>query len=345
MSSWANRYIPRKRNISQIPEELRPHIIPRIERPEIVLSETFQDITQNEIVINKRKQESIKENKTPNNIIENRYRSNAKSIAIPNANSYELKYKDETIVFVILRHIRNTRDNDLWISSYNSIRNFYTNKIIIIDDNSTINTVNGKLINTEIIQSEINGAGEILPYYYFLKYKWADKMIFLHDSMGINRKFNDNELESDVKFHWYFNSNEKQNSGDKSKLSLYLSLLKNNKDIISFYNSETNVWKGCFGAASIINYSIVQYLEQKYAIFSGISIMIRLRSDRETFERLFGLILFFENIINEQNCSNFGNITGYPNAFESNNLNFETTSVVLKQRNYDSAVIKVWRGR
>lgn len=345
MSSWANRHILQKRNISQIPQELRPNIISRAERPEIILSETFQEVTYNEIVINTRKQESIKETKIQNNSSDNRYKNNAKSIATQNVNSYELKYKDESIVFVILRHIRNTRDNDLWISSYNSIRNFYTNKIVIIDDNSTINTVNGKLINTEVIQSEINGAGEILPYYYFLKNKWADKMIFLHDSMGINRRFKDNELESDIKFHWYFNSNEKQNSGDKSKLSLYVSLLKNNKDIVSFLSNKTSVWNGCFGAASIINYNIVQYLEEKYALFSGISIMIRLRSDRETFERLFGLVLFFENIINEQNCSNFGNIVGYPNAFESNNLNFETTISVLKQKNYDTAIIKVWRGR
>ena len=64
-------------------------------------------------------------------------------------------------VFVILRNIQNARDNDLWISSYNSIRKFYKNKIIIIDDNSKINTVNGKLVNTDIIYSEWNGAGEV----------------------------------------------------------------------------------------------------------------------------------------------------------------------------------------
>ena len=52
--------------------------------------------------------------------------------------AFELKFRDKTYVFVILRHIRTTRDNDLWISSYNSIRKFYTNKIIIIDDNSNM---------------------------------------------------------------------------------------------------------------------------------------------------------------------------------------------------------------
>jgi hypothetical protein len=48
MSSWANRLIPRKRDLSQIPDEFRPTIIPRVERREIVLSETFQVKAENE---------------------------------------------------------------------------------------------------------------------------------------------------------------------------------------------------------------------------------------------------------------------------------------------------------
>lgn len=79
---------------------------------------------------------------------------------------------------------------------------------MIIDDNSTINTVNGKLVNTEVIDSEYNGAGEILPYYYFLQHKWADRMIFLHDSMFMNRHFTPNELDSPIRFHWEFSNKE-----------------------------------------------------------------------------------------------------------------------------------------
>ena len=42
MSSWANRKVVSKRNLSQIPEDLRPQIVSRAERPEVVLSESFQ---------------------------------------------------------------------------------------------------------------------------------------------------------------------------------------------------------------------------------------------------------------------------------------------------------------
>lgn len=105
------------------------------------------------------------------------------------------------MIFHILRNIIHAKDNDLWISSYNSIRRFYTNPIKIIDDNSIINTFNGKLIDTEVIQSEWNGAGEILPYYYFMKHKWADRMIFIHDSMLLYRPFHNSELSHPVRFY------------------------------------------------------------------------------------------------------------------------------------------------
>ena len=167
MSSWANLDIPRKRNLSQIPEGLRPIIISRAEHPKVILSESFQK-QENEIIY----PSGLKDSKAllPDTNLYSRYIPKQTVNFIPSASAITLRHNDKSYVFVILRHIRTQRDNDLWISSYNSIRKFYTNKIIIIDDNSAINTVDGKLINTEIIKSEFNGAGEILPYYYFLKY-------------------------------------------------------------------------------------------------------------------------------------------------------------------------------
>ena len=177
MSSWANRRVLTKRDISKIPEEFRPQIIPRVARPEVVISESFQESLRNEIILNTNT--SSKTTTKPD--INPRQYVTKKINTTPNPSAFELvyitrdpntsKFTEKTYVFIILRHLRNIRDNDLWISSYNSIRRFYRNKIIIIDDNSTVNTLNGKLINTEVIKSEFPGAGEILPYYYFLKNK------------------------------------------------------------------------------------------------------------------------------------------------------------------------------
>lgn len=363
MSSWANRYIPRKRDISQIPAELRPQIVPRFQRPEVIQSEAYQtQHSQQDNQFDSYNHTPFDEifNSTRSNNVNNRniQKDNKNTVIEPinnqrsyvprkiNSNSgpgaFELVHNDKSFVFVILRHLRNVRDNDLWISSYNSIRKYYTNKIVIIDDNSSINTVDGKLFNTEVIKSEFNGAGEILPYYYFLEHKWADKMIFLHDSMFINRPFRDSELHSDVKFHWHFDQDVDK---DNKSILFQLSLLKNSKKLLDYVKNPANKWKGCSGVASIIDYSIVVYLESEYKLLSNLVLSIKQRKERQVLERIFAVVLYCEGIINDETCSNFGNILKYPGAFESENNNMETAAHILQQKGYDTAIIKVWRGR
>jgi hypothetical protein len=340
MSSWANRNVPRKRDITQIPSDFRPTIIPRAIQPQVLVSESFQENSQNEVILSTRNSEPKKVTSEP--VVNPRQYVTKKINTTPSVSAIELQHKDKSYVFVVLRHLRTVRDNDLWITSYNSIRKHYTNKIIIIDDNSSVNTVDGKLFNTEIIKSEFNGAGEILPYYYFLKYKWADKMIFLHDSMFLNRPFRDSELDDDIKFHWYFTKN---NIDDFRKINNFLSVIKSNKDLQAFATDPETKWNGCFGATSICDLSTVEYIEEEYKLFTSLILSIKTRKDRETFERVLGIVLYYEGIFNDDNCSNFGDILKYPGAFESEQNNFETASHIVNQNNYDTAILKVWRGR
>jgi hypothetical protein len=343
MSSWANIRIPRKRDISQIPAELRPVIQPRAQRMEVIQSESFQNVPQdtspffNSIIEPFGNSKSKKEN-APN---PREYISKKIEVA-PGAGAFELTFQGKSYVFVILRHLRTAKDNDLWISSYNSIRRFYKNKIIIIDDNSQVNTLNGRLYETEIIQSEFPGAGEILPYYYFLENNWSDTMIFLHDSMFLNRPLREDELDHSVRFHWYFTSN---GFDDQRKIGSYLSLLSNNKELVEFYQNPMSNWKGCSGGATIIDYDTVLSLETKYRLFSSLTMAIKKRKDREAFERILGIVVFYEGLVNEQTSSNFGDILRYPGAFESENNNPETASHIVNQRGYNTAILKVWRGR
>lgn len=339
MSSWANRGIFSKRNISNIPEGLRPTIIPRAERSEVIISESFQQKEENEIIYPSGSEE--KSLPDINAYSRPSYPSRRYDMT-PAPNAIELRHDDKSYVFVILRNIRMTRDNDLWMSSYQSIRKFYTNKIVIIDDNSTINTVNGKLVNTEIIQSEYNGAGEILPYYYFLTNKWADTMIFLHDSMFLHRPFTKNELDGTVRFHWHF-TNKTDTSNDR-KVKTYLSMLANNEPLLEFFDQPDNNWIGCFGGAAIIDLSVVSKMEELYSLFSILILYIRSRKDRETFERILGFVLFYEKMLDDL-LSNFGNIVQYPGAFESQINTPEQGAYAIGQKGYDTAIIKVWRGR
>ena len=348
MSSWANIRVPRKRDLSQIPTELRPSIVPRAERAEVRMSESFQqtsydpvDYPIRNVIEEPYSRRDVKAKQDVPVVRRGEYVSKRIDVA-PSPGAFELRFQNKSYVFVILRHIRTPRDNDLWITSYNSIRKFYTNKIIIIDDNSVINTVNGKLFNADVIQSEFPGAGEILPYYYFLQHHWADTMIFLHDSMFLHRTFTDSELDHNVIFHWHFTSN---GLDDTRKITNYLSLVNHDKELIEFYKNPVSIWKGCSGGASIISHDTLSMLEEKYKLFSQLTITIKTRKDRESFERVLGIVLYFEGLITDTSCSNFGDILKYPGAFESESNTPETASHIIQQRGYHTAIVKIWRGR
>ena len=348
MSSWANIRVPRKRDISQIPEELRPLLVTRAQHPGVIMSESFQTSSSDDYNFNDYYSNMVIDPSLPKPKKEERYAPKeyvSKKIETrPSPGAIELLYNGKSYVFVILRHLRNAKDNELWISSYNSIRKYYTNKIIIIDDNSSVNTVHGNLYETETIQSEFNGAGEIIPYYYFLQHKWAYTMIFLHDSMFLHRRFEEEELEHSVRFHWYFNSNR---ADDKRKISTYLSLLKNDKskEVLDFYQNATSIWKGCSGGASMIDYSVVFQLEDTYNLFTTLIMAIKSRKDREAFERVLGIVLYYEELIQDKTCSNFGDIMRYPGCFESEHTSPDTAATIVNQYAYKTAILKVWRGR
>jgi hypothetical protein len=66
--------------------------------------------------------------------------------------------------------------------------------------------------------------------------------------------------------------------------------------------------------------------------------MISNTKDRELFERIFGKILFVENYIEEEFCSNFGNIMSYPDYFQSKSIDN-----AIQQSNSSNAIVKVWK--
>jgi hypothetical protein len=339
MSSWANRNIPRKRDLSQIPSEFRSPIIARSEQLQVKQSELLQQpfsstTSSNEIIYPQSSSKS--KNQIP---IQQLQMSILKSIEKSPSSAFNLTHNNMSYVFVILRQLQTAIDNNYWISSYNSIRKFYTNKIIIIDDNSMINTVNGNLVNTEVIKSNFNGAGEILAYYYFYQNKWADCMIFLQDTMILQRPFESRELDGSVHFHWHFIDSDVI---DKyNKLMLFVSSLKNNSELVEDITTSTRPWKGCFSATSIIHYSVIEILQNKYEIFTIFLLMIQNMKDRELFERLLGKILCVENFVDEDSCSNFGNITMYPDSFQPKSI--ESSIQTYHQHQYSSAIIKCWK--
>ena len=94
--------------------------------------------------------------------------------------------------FIITRHVNSEKTNKYWNQSVKLIRTFYPLKqIVVIDDNSNQDFVSADFdySNLTIIQSEYPQRGELLPYIYFLKYKWFPSAVIIHDGLFIHTRF------------------------------------------------------------------------------------------------------------------------------------------------------------
>lgn len=245
-------------------------------------------------------------------------------------------YKDRSLVFVILTHCRNEQDDAMWRYSYNSIKRFHPRaQVVVIDDNSPY-PISDNYIN--IIRSEFPGAGEILPYYYFLKYQWAAKMIVLHDSMFLKRSLKKNELSNRVKFHWDFDHFCDENG----VINELLSDLAYADELIDYNMNRKSEWWGCFGAASMIDLDVLKQIEDKYGFTTHLVKKITTRSHRMALERAYAVLLFKEGYLTLDTCSNYGSIHYFPGHF---GLSFEDPELASVIVSYPGAIIKTWRGR
>lgn len=242
--------------------------------------------------------------------------------------------------FILIRFVNCELSNKFWIESYKCIRKYYNNKIIIIDDNSNYDYIKYdiELINCDIIKSEYKARGEILGYYYYYKYNFFEKAIILHDSVFINKYINF-DIENDIKFIWHFTHVW---DDDYKELEL-LNKIENNiykKNLIDFYHQKTK-WFGCFGLQSVIKYSFLEKIVNKYNIFNLIK-YINNRPKRMNFERIFALICTIEDNSLETSPSLFGIIHHYIHwgyTFEG----YENDKKNNKLDHLD--IVKTWSGR
>ena len=161
--------------------------------------------------------------------------------------------------FIITRHVNSKNTNKYWNHTVKILRTLYPNtKIIIIDDNSNKAFVKAHFNykNVEIIKSEFPGRGELLPYYYYIKNKFFENAIILHDSVFFHKRINFNALNgTKVLPLWHFNSDKENiiNSQriTKTLINPYILDEKLKNDIKIGMPEET--WYGCFGVQSYIN--------------------------------------------------------------------------------------------
>ena len=252
--------------------------------------------------------------------------------------------------FIITRHVNSESTNRYWNNSVKLLRFFYpTNKIVIIDDNSNTNFLKEDKIysNVEIIQSEFHGRGELLPYYYFIKNKFFENAIIIHDSIFFHKRINFELLNGiNVIPLWHFNSDYENESTTvriieklKNKIIIENKLKYNVPNIFNIMKDTK--WDGCFGCQSYINHNFLLHIENKYNISSLINI-VRNRLDRCCLERIMGCIFSTEYPKLLLSKSILGNIFNYP---LSGKYNYDMYENDLKKRTIPRCVVKVWTGR
>lgn len=252
--------------------------------------------------------------------------------------------------FIITRHVNSENTNRYWNHSVKLLRNFYpTKKIVIIDDNSDTNFLKAhhNYDNIEVIKSEFPGRGELLPYYYFIKNKFFDNAIILHDSVFFHKRINFEVLNgTNVLPLWHFNADNENESntlriieGLKNRFNIECKL---KCDVTSIFSIMTDTkWYGCFGCQSYINHNFLLHIENKYNI-SSLTKVIQNRNDRCCLERIMGCIFCTEYPKINSIKSLLGSIWCFP---LSGKYNYDMYDTDLKKGTIKRAVVKVWTGR
>ena len=248
--------------------------------------------------------------------------------------------------FIITRHVNSELTNNYWNHSVKLLRSLYPlRKIVIIDDNSDYNFVKAEFEykNIQIIQSEFPQRGELLPYYYFLKYKFFKNAVIIHDSVFFHKRIPFENLHRiSVLPLWNFGP-DKENIENTKRI---IKSLKNYQVIEHKLNNDNVIimpydkWYGCFGVQSYINIHFLEKIEQKYGITNLIKV-VHNRSDRCCLERIFGCIFFTEcqNITYQKSL--LGNIMKY----QTWGYSYDEYMDSLKKGTVPAPVVKVWSGR
>ena len=243
--------------------------------------------------------------------------------------------------FVVLRCVTNEETNNYWNECIKRLNHFYPlRQIVIIDDNS--NTEYLKSLyehkNISVYPSIYPKRGELLPFLYFLKYHWFQKMIFIHDSCFFHKRITFEKLLCDIMPLWHFTPDNEQNNNIERQLNK----LKNNYLLHTFFQQKDvfllkkKEWYGTFGLMCIIDYEFLNQINIKYNLHNLIKV-VNNRQDRCGLERSLSILFHKEFSLLKTRPSLLGNIFSYGIW----NLSYKT----YKQHKYTLPIVKVWTGR
>lgn len=223
-------------------------------------------------------------------------------------------------------------------------KHYPTERIVIIDDNSSLSVSKDELSrihsNLEIIRSEYPGAGELLRLYYYLHdknpTKWA---ICVHDSQFINTRFS---LPS-CPYRFLYTA---KHVHDNPLRELSLVAMIGSKELTKFFRRERKSWKTAFGAQCIVKHEFLQKINVKLPRFFTTMIPnVKSRSDRMCCERIVGVVFQFT-----QKCpvkAMYGDIFDYAAKQSPKGWGYQYLEFIRDTQHSGTNLetIKVWVGR
>lgn len=252
--------------------------------------------------------------------------------------------------FIITRHVNSELTNKYWNQCVKLIRTFYPlRQIVIIDDNSNQKFVKSdhEYKNLTIIQSEFPQRGELLPYIYYLRYKWFPNAVIIHDSLFIHRRIAFERFNIPVLPLWH-HKYDKENIGNILRLASALSnnrilikRLTKKEEVVTSFGFSNEKFNLCFGGQCYIKLSFLEDLQNKYNINNLINV-VRNRTDRCSLERILGLLFCQEYPKLCFTASLFGDITIKPRSFH---YNYDDYNNDLNKGKVITPFVKVWTGR
>ena len=240
--------------------------------------------------------------------------------------------------FIVTRHVISEKTNLYWNHCVKLLRTHYPKcQIVVIDDNSNQEFIKSQhnYTNLTIIQSEYPGTGELLPYIYFLKNKWFENAVFIHDSVFFHFKFPFENLNRQFASLWDFGNND----SELDNIIRVSKSLENNNNIINCINNwNKGLWLSSQGAQSYINHDFLIKLNKKYNLENLLDIVLN-HSDRCTLERIIGILIYLET-------DNINTILGDINKlYKAGNYTFDEYIDTFNKGKVMHKIVKVWTGR
>jgi hypothetical protein len=203
--------------------------------------------------------------------------------------------------FVIIRHVNNKISDLYWKECYSAIRRFYPeHPIMIVDDSSHPRYLREDIHLTNctvVYDTDHKGRGELLPYYYFHRLRPFHRAVVLHDSVflqqPLNVEPNPSGEESTIQFLWSFGHQWDDGLRDKIHEVLHEFPETDREHLRSMYTHTKADWLGMFGVMSVVDWTWLNEIEQRFHFFQTLLPQLKNREYRCSLERIFALVAYY----------------------------------------------------